>query len=144
MAQLQQNDREILDLEHRYWQALKDRDGDAAKALCDESCIIAGPHGFGEVSRDQLGEMVPRANYELLGFDIDEDAKVMRLGNDLAIIAYDVHERVKIDGEEVGLDAAETSTWIRKDGKWLCAAHTESLRGDPFGRDKHLDVGESA
>jgi hypothetical protein len=144
MPQLQQNDREIIDLEQRYWQALKDRDGDAAKALCDESCILAGPFGVEELSRDELAQMVPNPNYEILEFSIDDDAKVIHVGQDLAIIAYDVHERLKVDGEEIGLDAAETSTWIRKDGQWLCAAHTESLRGDPFGRDKQVDANESA
>jgi hypothetical protein len=34
------------------------------------------------------------------------------------------------------LEAADSSTWVRRDGKWLCAVHTEALKGDPFGRDK--------
>src|SRR6266540_6516732 len=36
----------------------------------------------------------------------------------------------------VELDAADASTWVRRNGKWLCALHTESLKGDPFGRDR--------
>jgi hypothetical protein len=36
----------------------------------------------------------------------------------------------------VTLDVVETSVWVRTDGQWLCAAHTESIRGDPFGRDR--------
>jgi hypothetical protein len=30
----------------------------------------------------------------------------------------------------VSFDAADTSTWVRRDDRWVCAAHTESLRGE--------------
>ena len=43
---------------------------------------------------------------------------------------------VTVDGEPVSLEAADVSTWVRRDGRWLCALHTESLAGDPFGRDR--------
>jgi hypothetical protein len=58
------------------------------------------------------------------------------LGNDVAIVAYDVHEDLTVDGKRVSLDAADTSTWVRRSGSWVCALHTESLRGDPYGRDR--------
>jgi hypothetical protein len=41
-----------------------------------------------------------------------------------------------VDGKPLSLDAADTSTWVKKDGEWLCAAHTEAITGDPFGRDR--------
>jgi len=39
-------------------------------------------------------------------------------------------------GKPVTLDAADASTWVKKDGRRLCALHTESLIGDPYGRDR--------
>jgi hypothetical protein len=36
----------------------------------------------------------------------------------------------------VTIDAADASTWIRRGGRWLCAMHSESIFGDPFGRDR--------
>jgi hypothetical protein len=54
----------------------------------------------------------------------------------VAIIAYNVHEEVTVDAQRVSLDAADASTWIRRNGQWRCALHTESIAGDPFGRDK--------
>jgi len=27
-----------------------------------------------------------------------------------------------------------SSVWVRRDGTWTCALHTESVAGDPFGR----------
>jgi hypothetical protein len=41
-----------------------------------------------------------------------------------------------VDGKAVTLDAADASTWVRRDGRWRCALHTESIQGDPFGRDR--------
>jgi hypothetical protein len=32
--------------------------------------------------------------------------------------------------------ANDSSVWIRRDGAWLRALHTESLAGDPDGRDR--------
>jgi hypothetical protein len=47
-----------------------------------------------------------------------------------------VHEDLTVDGEPVSIDAADTSEWVRRDGSRLCALHTESITGDPFGRDR--------
>ena len=58
------------------------------------------------------------------------------LGADPAVVAYTVREELTVDGQPVGFDAADTSTWVRRGDRWVCAAHTESLRGDPFGRDR--------
>lgn len=47
-----------------------------------------------------------------------------------------MHEELTVDGKRVALDAADASTWVRRNGRWVCALHTESLAGDPFGRDR--------
>jgi hypothetical protein len=65
-----------------------------------------------------------------------DDARVRLLGNDFAILAYNVHEELTVEGKPVTLDAADASTWVRRDGRWLCALHTESIVADPFGRDR--------
>mgnify|MGYP006273693779 CR=1 FL=1 len=40
-----------------------------------------------------------------------------------------------VDGKPLSLDASDASTWIRRNGSWVCTLHTESLLGDPFGRE---------
>ena len=45
---------------------------------------------------------------------------------DTVVIAYQVHTSVNKDGESKMIDAVDTSTWIRKNGEWLCAMHTET------------------
>ena len=41
-----------------------------------------------------------------------------------------------VDGKPTKLEALDSSVWVRRDGKWVCALHTETLAGDPFGRDR--------
>ena len=127
-------ERELVDLERRYWQALKDKDVAAAVELTDEPCIVAGAQGVGLIDHAGYVRMMEHATWTILDFQIGADVQVRRLGEDTAVIAYTVHEQLEVDGDPVAFDAADTSTWVRRGGRWLCAAHTESIAGDPFGR----------
>lgn len=40
-----------------------------------------------------------------------------------------------MDGQPITLDTVDSSTWVRRDGQWLCVVHTEAPVGDPYGRD---------
>lgn len=133
-------ERELLALEKKYWQSLKDRDSAAATRLTDDPCIVTGAQGVGTLSKEAIGSMVKSASYRLLDFKIDDDAQVRLLSDDVAVLAYNVHEELTVDGEAVTVDAADASTWVRRDGQWLCALHTESLKGDPFGRDRTMTM----
>jgi uncharacterized protein (TIGR02246 family) len=127
---------ELLGLEKRYWQAIKDRDAETAMRLTDEPCIVTGAQGLGALDRKTLGAMMKAATYTLHRFEIKEGAQVRLLRDDVAIVAYRVHEELTVDGKPVSIDAADASTWVRRDGRWLCALHAEAITGDPFGRDR--------
>jgi uncharacterized protein (TIGR02246 family) len=129
-------EKELMELERRYWQAIKDKDVEAAMALSDESCMVTGAQGVGRIDRQAMGQMLKAAKYTLTAFDVRGDMQVRMLGDDVAIVAYLIHEDLIVDGQPVSLDAADSSTWVRRDGRWLCALHTEALAGDPFGRDR--------
>ena len=58
------------------------------------------------------------------------------ISDDVAVMAYKVREELLVKGETVKLEAADASTWARRNGRWVCVLHTESLAGDPFGRDR--------
>jgi hypothetical protein len=47
-----------------------------------------------------------------------------------------VREALHVDGEPVSFEAADASTWVRRGDRWVCAMHSESILGDPFGRDR--------
>jgi len=129
--------KELLALEKEYWQAIKDRNVEAAMYLTDEPCIVTGARGVARVDRETLQGMLSAAPYTLEDFDLD-DVEVRMLGDDVAVLAYNVHENLIVDGKPVKLDAADSSTWVRRDGRWLCAMHTEAIQGDPFGRDRRM------
>ena len=57
--------------------------------------------------------------------------EVQQLSAEVAIIGYNVHVVARYEGEEVTLDAADASTWVKKNGSWVCALHTEAPLGDP-------------
>jgi hypothetical protein len=129
-------EQELLGLERQYWQAIKEKDVEAAMRLSDESCIVTGAQGVGTIDRKALAAMMKAASYTLNDFELSKDAKVRLLSDDVAIVAYKVREDLTVDGKPVTLEAADSSTWVRRNGRWVCALHTESLAGDPFGRDR--------
>lgn len=127
---------ELIDLEKRYWQALKDGDAEAALQLTDDPCLVTGAQGVGSIDREGFTAMMASAPYTLNAFELKDDARVRMLGDDVAVLAYSVHEELTVDGKPVALDAADSSTWVRRDGRWVCAQHSEAIAGDPFGRDR--------
>ena len=127
---------DLLNLERQYWQAMKDKDIEAMNGLTDYPCIVTGAQGVASLDRMHLEGMMKTAAWTLEDFKLDDDAEVRVLSDDVATIAYKVHEKLTVDGKPVTLDAADASVWVRRDGKWLCAMHTESLSGDPYGRDR--------
>ena len=129
-------EKDLLKLEKRYWQALKDGDVDTALGLTDEPCIVAGPQGVSRIDKKQFKSMMKDAQWQLLDFEIGNDVQIRQLNDDVAVLAYTVHENLTVDGKPVTLDAAETSTWVRRDGRWACAMHSEAITGDSFGRDR--------
>jgi len=129
-------ERELLELERRFWQALQDEDVETASNLADDPCVLTGPQGVASIDKATFREMMQSASYKLNRFELANDPQVRVLSDDVAIIAYGVHEELTVDGKPISLDAADTSTWVRRNGRWLCALHTEALKGDPFGRDR--------
>ena len=134
MAMDESERRELLALEKQFWNAIKEKDTKTATALSDDPCFLVGPQGVGEIDRRTLASMMEEAPYELRRFSL-EDMHVRTLGDDAAIVAYKVRESMVVDGEDVELEAFDSSVWTRRDGKWVCALHTESLAGDAFGRN---------
>jgi hypothetical protein len=126
---------ELLDLEKQYWQAIKDKDVEAAMHLTDDQCIVTGPQGVARIDRETLAGMIKATPYELKDFQVSDDAQVLLLRDDAAILAYKVREELTVDGKSVTLEAADASAWVRRNGRWVCALHTESISGDPFGRN---------
>jgi len=126
---------EIVQLEKQYWQGIRNKDISACEGLTDFPCLVAGAHGIARVPKEKFRGIMESGNYTLNDFEFKE-SEVRMLTDDIAIHAYKVHEDLTVDGKPITVDASESSTWIRRNGRWGCALHTESLIGDPYGRDK--------
>ena len=125
----------LVGLEEKFWTALKDGDVDTAVNLAADPCIVAGAQGVARVDRKTFAGMMKNPGSTIEEFIIT-DPQVQELSDDVAVIAYKVREKLKVDGKDVDLEAAESSTWVRQNGGWVCAVHTESISGDPYGRDR--------
>lgn len=119
---------EILSLEKKYWNAMRERDLKTAMDLTDFPCLVAGANGVFSVDRDEFQEIFASNQGAMSEFRFEEDnAEIHQVGPDTAVIAYKVHSTVLKDKESKTIDAVDASTWIRRDNKWLCAMHTETV-----------------
>ncbi len=126
---------EILDLEKKFWQSMIDRDAAAGARLAANPCIVAGAQGIGRIDRKTFVKMMEGGAWTLHDFAFRE-VKFEQATDDVAVIAYKIHETLTVDGRKLELEAADASTWVRRNGAWMCILHTESLIGDPYGRDR--------
>src|SRR5690349_6964141 len=109
--------REIIALERQYWNAIRNKDAATAVSLSDDPCVVVGPQGVGEIDRQTLAGMLGTAAYELKDFRFD-DMHIRRVADDVVLVAYKVREDLVVEGEDLNLDAYETSIWVRLDGRW--------------------------
>ena len=131
------NQQDLLEVERRFWDAMQRKDGQTAASLTDDGCIVVGAQGVSAIDRKTMGKLTTEGQWELQHYAFDEkNAQVRLLSDDVAIVAYKVNERVAVDGRTLPIDANDSSVWVRRNGEWLCALHTESLAGDPYGRDR--------
>jgi ketosteroid isomerase-like protein len=128
---------QLLDLEKQYWTAIMNRDVQAAMRLTDDPCIVTGAQGVGRISQKAFADMLQAGGWTLHSFDLS-DVQVRVLSEDVAILAYKVKETMTVEGKAITLEASDSSTWVKRDGNWVCALHTEALIGDPFGRDRRV------
>jgi hypothetical protein len=134
---IQPDPRQLLDVERRFWEAMKTKNATGAARMTDDGCIVVGAQGVSAVDRKTMAKLTTEGKWELEHYNIDESHTQVRfLADDVAIVAYRVTERVFVDGQTVPVEANDSSVWVRRNGEWLCALHTESLAGDPYGRDR--------
>ena len=128
-------EQEILGVEREYWDSMISKDGSVASRLTGETSIITGAQGVSTVSSSTIGEMVKSDGWKLNSYEFS-DVMVMEPAPDTAVIAYHVVENLEVDGQPLTLVANDATVWVRRDGGWVSVLHTESVAGDPFGRDR--------
>jgi hypothetical protein len=117
----------VIGLEKSYWEALKSRDGRAAAALTADTCIVVGDQGVREVRHDDLVKMMESTEYQLKDYGIEDgNVHFMSVNDDVAVVAYKVRSDYVADGKPMRTEAFDASVWVKHNGKWTCALHTET------------------
>jgi ketosteroid isomerase-like protein len=127
---------ELMDLENQFWRATKEKDSETAMSLTDDTCILTGPQGVSIHDRKEFEKIFADTSWTLDDYEIKDNPEVLLIKDDVAVIAYKVHEKMTVEGKPVTIEASDASTWVRRGGRWVCALHTEAITGDPFGRDR--------
>ena len=128
-------EQEVLGVEREYWDSMITKDPAVASRLTGETSIITGAQGVSTVSSATIGEMVKSEGWKLRSYEFS-DVTVMSPTPETAVIAYHVIEDLEVEGQPLRLEANDATLWVRQDGGWVSVLHTESVAGDPFGRDR--------
>jgi hypothetical protein len=108
---------------------MKAKDGRRAAELSGKTSLVTGAQGVMTVPKAKMGTMTEEGAWTLESYDFD-DIEVATPMPDVAIIAYTVHQKVKMNGRSQDLHAADSSTWIRGADGWECHAHSETFLQD--------------
>ena len=116
-------------LETEFWQSMVDKDADKAMTMIADECLITGPQGTMRSDPADYKRMTEQGEWELDQFEFS-DVQVIFPQEDTAIIAYNVHQTGSMKGQEMDLNCADSSTWVRDGDEWKCALHTETIIGE--------------
>jgi hypothetical protein len=113
---------ELADLERKYWTAIMEKDAVVALQLSHDQCVLTGALGTSHIDAAALREIMDVAPWILDDFELD-GVQVSLVNDDVAIVSYKVRESLIVEGKPFTVEASDSSTWIRSNGRWLCASH---------------------
>jgi ketosteroid isomerase-like protein len=126
---------QLIALEKKYWDAMITKDVDTAVGMSDDPCYVTGAQGVSAISKEQYRKLMTDGAWQLHEYSMDK-IQARLLTPDVAIVAYTVTEKLTVEGKPLTMKANDSSTWVRRNGEWKCALHTEAVAGDPYGRDR--------
>ena len=116
---------EILSLEHTFWQALVDMDLDVVISLLDKRSLSVSSYGIGHFTPEQYRQMAASGDARVTAFDFSDEQVVFPI-DDVAIASYKAKQTFTSGGKSHDTVVYNTTTWVRKGGRWLASAHTET------------------
>ena len=117
---------QVVDLETRFWQSIKDKDVATAQAMIADESLVTGPHGTMRLNPAKFGQLMREAPWTLDRFELSE-VDVTFPGDDVAVITYKVHETGEMEGKPMDMTAADSTVWVRDGDEWKVALHTETI-----------------
>jgi hypothetical protein len=124
---------QIVDLENRFWQSMKDKDVETAQSLIAREGLVTGPMGTMTMNPEKYAQMTRDGQWTLDDFDMTK-VEVVQPTEDSAIIAYEVHQTGHMKGQKMDLRCADSSVWVMEGNEWKCALHTETILEDAGAR----------
>ena len=115
----------ILELETRFWQSMVDKDSKLAGTMIAEECLISGSMGTMQVDPRKYEKMTRDGKWTLDSFEFS-DVEVIFPTDDVAVIAYKVHQKGEMAEKAMDMRCADSTTWVRDGETWKCALHTEA------------------
>ncbi len=109
---------EILKMEQKYWDSVKNQDIEAAVLLTKFPCVVVSPKGMQKVSEGDYRKMMGSMKGDAFkGIEL-QNPQVHILNQDAAMISYSIKHN--------GMKMMDVSTWVREKGRWVCAFHSEN------------------
>lgn len=117
----------VVELEKRFWQSLVDEDADTAVSMLTEPALMVSPMGVMKFSHDRYRQMAEQGSMTVKDYQLS-DMEVVFPSDDCAVLTYKVKQTLAPRGKpgELIQHMADSSTWVRHNGSWLCAMHTET------------------
>lgn len=119
--------KDIMELERQFWQAIVDMDADTAISLLDEESVSVSGWGIHHFSPAEYREMVRSGDARIIAFKFSEE-RVIFPTPDVAIATYKADQSITVGKKSQDMVVYDTTTWVRKDGDWVATAHTETAR----------------
>jgi hypothetical protein len=95
---------DLFEHERRFWNAMRDKDGEAASQMTHDHCIVVGAQGVSAVDPNTMARLTREGDWELDRYTFDEStAQVQFLNDDIALVAYKVKEKLTVEGKPVNL-----------------------------------------
>jgi hypothetical protein len=116
---------EIMALERKFWQAMMDMDVDTAVALLDEQSTAASARGIHHFDPAEYKTMALAGDARITSFEFF-DERVIFPTPDVAIASYRAKQSFTMGGESHEMVVYDTTVWVKKGGKWVASAHTET------------------
>ena len=115
------NESTISDLEKSAWEAYKNKQADAFKALMSKEYY--GVYAEGVKSLD--AEVADMAKSDLRDYS-SSDIKVVFPHPKMAVMTYKAKLQATADGKDISGTYNSGSVWVQQGGKWVGAFHTEA------------------
>ncbi len=111
----------IIDLEKSAWEAYKNKQADAFKALLSKDYY--GVYSDGVKTLDV--EVADMSKSDLRDYSFS-DVKVVFPHPKMAVMTYKAKVQATADGKDTSGTYNTASVWVQQDGKWVGALHSEA------------------